>query len=156
MRSPTPERRAPAPFALHHPEARRRLVRLPALRHREGAAGIVHVDDPQHRDLGNAAHAVEGAAGAGVDQPLVAHVAQHLLERDLVLAVQAEGARDLALVRRPIGRGDEVEDLLAGGEAALGGSSGHTPQPRHPGLDPGSTFFSRLLRRQVDAGSSPA
>jgi hypothetical protein len=43
---------------------------------------------------------VEGAAGRRIDQALVAHVAKQLLQSDLVVALEAEGARDLALARR--------------------------------------------------------
>jgi hypothetical protein len=56
---------------------------------------------------------VKGAAGAGVDQALIAHVAQQRLERDLVLCREAERLGDLALSGRLVGALDEVEDLLA-------------------------------------------
>ena len=58
---------------------------------------VVDIDHAQHRHLRHAAHLVEGAAGGAVDQPLVAHVPQELLQRDLVVPGQAERARDLAL-----------------------------------------------------------
>ena len=110
---------------LHHPEPRRRPLRLPALRYREGAAGLVHVDDAKHRHLGDAAHPMEGPARAGVDQALVSHVAEQLLERDLLLPLHPERLGDLALACGRIRRLDEVEDLLAGGKA---GSSGMLDQ----------------------------
>ena len=80
-------------------------------------AAVVDVGDPQHRDFRHAARLVEGAAGRAVDQPLVGHVLEQALERDLVLPRQPERPRNLALARRLVGRGDEVEDLLAAGKA---------------------------------------
>jgi hypothetical protein len=62
---------------------------------------------------------VEGAAGTGVDQAFIAHVLEQALQRDLVLALEAERLGDLALARGLVGRLDEVEDLLAGGQVAL-------------------------------------
>ena len=79
--------------------------------------------------------------GRGVDQPLVAHVAEQGLQRDLVVALEAERPGDLALARGLVARLDEVEDLLAGGQAGSLGFLGHRLQPRHPGLDPGSTLL---------------
>ena len=97
---------------LHHPKPRRRPFRLPALRHRPGAAAVVDVDDAKHRHLGHAAHLVERAPGRGIDQPFVGHVAQQRLERDLLIALEPERPRDLALAGRIVRRLDEVEDLL--------------------------------------------
>jgi hypothetical protein len=118
------ERRA-APLALHHPKPRRRPVRLPALRHRERATAVVDVDHPQHRHLRHPAELVESAGGARIDQPLVGHVAQQRFERDLLIALEGEGAGDLAFPGRPVGRLDEVENLLAAGQAAFGGRLRH-------------------------------
>ena len=117
--------RSPTPSALWRPRSCSRSARLgplvlPALGDRPGLAAIVDIDHAQHGHLGHAAHLVEGAARCAVDQPLVAHVAQQLLERDLVVAGQAERARDLALARGGIGRLDEIEDLLPGGKARYG------------------------------------
>jgi hypothetical protein len=65
---------------------------------------------------------VERATGRRVDKSLVGHILEQALEVDLVLPRQPERPRDLALASRLVGRGDEVEDLLAGGQAcgALG------------------------------------
>ena len=108
-------------------DAKPRLGRvgLPALWHRPGLAAVVDVDNAEHRHLGHAAHLVEGAAGRAVDQPLVGHVAKQRLKRHLVRAVQPEGARDLALARGCIGRGDEVENLLAGRQSGGSFRLGH-------------------------------
>ena len=73
--------------------------------------------DAQHRHLGHAARLVEGASGREFDQPFVRHVLEQALEVDLVLPRQPERPRDLALPRRLVGRGDEIEDLLAAGQA---------------------------------------
>ncbi len=106
-----------APAALENAEAWRRSVGVPLLGHREDVAAVVGLDDPQHGDLRHAARLVEGAAGGAVDQTLVGHVLEQSLEQDLVLPRQAEGPRDLALAGRLVGRRDEVEDLLAAGQA---------------------------------------
>src|SRR5690606_21271707 len=67
-----------------------------------------------------------------VDQPLVAHVPQQPLERDLVLPPEPERLRDLALAGGPVGRLDEVQNLLAGGQARKAASLHHSPpcEPR--------------------------
>src|SRR3546814_4528960 len=49
-----------------------------------------------------------------IDQPLVGHVLEQRLQRDLIIAVECEMLRDLALSHRLIGRRNEVENLLAG------------------------------------------
>ena len=78
------ERRSLA--ALDHAQPRRRpRLRLPALRHRDDTIAI-GIDDAQHRHLRHAARLVEGATWRGVDQPLVRHVLEQRLERDLVRA----------------------------------------------------------------------
>jgi hypothetical protein len=118
------QRASPA-FALEHPQSRLGQVRFPALRDGPALAVLVDVGHPQHRHPGHAAGLVEGAAGRGVDQALVGHVAQQGLERDLVVPGQAEGAGDLALAGRLVARRDEVEDLPAGGEASSGWSTSH-------------------------------
>ena len=51
------------------------------------------------------------AARAG-DQPVIGHVAQQRLERDAVAALDAEGARDLALAGFAGRGGEKVEDVL--------------------------------------------
>ena len=100
-----------------HAKARRCSVRMPLLRDGEDVAVVVGVDDAKHGDLGHAARLVERPAGGAVDQPLVRHVLQQGLEQDLVLAREAERPRDLALPRGLVGRRDEVDDLLAAGQA---------------------------------------
>ena len=103
--------------ALDDPKPRRRPFRMPLLRHSEDIAAVVDLRDAQHRHLRHAARLVEGAARRTVDQPLVGHVLEQALELDLVLPGQAERPRDLALARRLVRRGDEIEDLLAAGKA---------------------------------------
>ena len=51
--------------------------------------------------------------GERVDQSLVGHVLEQGLEHDLVLPVQPERPRNLALARRLVRGRDEIEDLLA-------------------------------------------
>ena len=87
---------------------------MPLFGHAPGIAAIIDIGDAQHRHLGHPAHLVERAAGRRIDQALVGHVLEQRLERDFLIALEAEGAGDLALARRDIGRGDEIEDLLAG------------------------------------------
>ena len=72
------------------------------------------VDDPQHRHLGDPAHLVESAPRGAVNQAFVAHVAQQLLERDLVMAGKAERAGDLARADLSGLRPDEGEKLFLG------------------------------------------
>src|SRR4029079_376412 len=80
----------------------------------EDVAAVIDLADPQHRHLGHAAGLVEGAAARMVDQPLVGHVVEQALQLDLVLPGDVECPCDLALARRLVRRGDEIEDLLAG------------------------------------------
>jgi hypothetical protein len=58
------------------------------------------------------------------------------------------------------GMGHEQLGIEAGGVGVgceAGGRGGEGCTDRHPGLDPGSTFFMPLLQQgKVDAGSSPA
>ncbi len=54
------------------------------------------------------------------DQPLVRHVVEEFLERDLRISADCKGLRDFALAGRLIGIADEIQDLLARGE--LGGA----------------------------------
>src|SRR3546814_14507594 len=91
--------------------------RLPTAPAPPRPAPIVDIGDAQHRHLRHPAHPVKRATGSAVDQSLVAHVAQQLLERDLVMAPEAERARDFALPRRLVGALDEIENLLAGRES---------------------------------------
>ena len=60
---------------------------------------------------------VKGAAGRQVDEPFVGHILEQRLQRDLVITVEREMLRDLALADRLVGRRNEVEDLLAAGQA---------------------------------------
>ncbi len=94
--------------ALHNAQARRRLAfGLPMFRDRDDLC-VVDVDHAQHRHLGQPAHLVEGAARCAVDQPFIGHVLEQRLQRDLLIAQQAKGARNLALAGRCVGRGDKV------------------------------------------------
>ena len=111
--------RALAPF--EHAQARRRGLGMPLLGHREDVAAVVDLADPQHGDLGHPARLVERPPARMIDQPLVGHVVEQPLQVDLVLPRQAERPRDLALARRLVGRGDEVEDLLAASAVRWGG-----------------------------------
>ena len=139
---PVPDPQA-ATLALAHPQARRRCVLgLPTLRNGPDSAGIVDIGDAQHRDAGQSAHAVEGASGGAVDQPLVPHVLEQRLQRDLVLRDEAKGARDLPLAGGLVGCLDKGEDLFAGGQALfrllhrneIGGRGAYvTPCPDRPG-----------------------
>ena len=93
---------------LHNAQTRRRLaLGLPMFRDRDDLC-VVHIHDAQHGDLGEAAHLVEGAAGCAVDQPFIGHVLEQRLQRDLLIAQQAKGARNLALAGRRVCAGDEV------------------------------------------------
>src|SRR3546814_9338102 len=47
----------------------------------------------------------------------VGHILEQRLQRDLVITVEREMLRDLALADRLVGRRNEVEDLLAAGQA---------------------------------------
>jgi hypothetical protein len=116
-------------LALAHAQPRRRCIGLPALGRRPDRAAVVGIDDAQHRDLGQAAKLVEGAPRSAVDQPLIGHVLEQRLERDLLLRGQPEGARDFALSRRDIGGDDEIENLLPGRQAGRG-AFGHRPAIR--------------------------
>jgi hypothetical protein len=89
--------------ALDHTQLRRRTLARPLFGNPADVAVLVRLDDPEHRHLRHAARLVEGAAGGRVDQPVVGHVLEQRLERDLVLPGQAEGAGDLALARRLVG-----------------------------------------------------
>ena len=68
---------------------------------------------PEYRNLRYPARLVERAARGRIDQPFVSHVFQEALQVDLHLAGEAERPGDLALSGRLVGRGDEIEDLLA-------------------------------------------
>src|SRR6186713_1486550 len=96
---------------------------MPALRLSPGLA-VADRHDPQHGDAGHAPRLVEGAARGAIDQPLIGHVLEQRLQHDLVMAAEAEGARDLALACRLAGLLNEVEDLLAG-RKSLGGFARH-------------------------------
>ncbi len=116
------ERAAPLLFDIA--KLRRRRFRFPMLRLGPDVPVFIGLDDLQHRHLRDSADLIESAALRGLDQPLVAHLVEELLQRDLVIALDSEGARDLALPRRLVGGGDEVEDLLPGGQSG-GGFSRH-------------------------------
>src|SRR5690606_6177413 len=103
---------------------------------------VFDIDHTQHGDLGHAAHAVEGGLLA-VDQAFLGHVLEKALERDLLLALEAERLGDLALSGRSLGRLDELDDLFfrrQAGEFAGArhrgpmAGSGHTrnKRPRRP------------------------
>src|SRR6185437_13113143 len=85
---------------------------------------LVRLDDMENSHPRNPANLVEGAAARRLDQPLVSHVVQQLLESDLVVAAKIEGARDLALSGRLIGRRNEIEDLLSARQP-FGAVAGH-------------------------------
>src|SRR3546814_15835946 len=53
--------------------------------------------DAQHRHARQAAMFVKGAAGRQVDEPFVGHILEQRLQRDLVITVEREMLRDLAL-----------------------------------------------------------
>ena len=57
---------------------------------------------------------VDAPAAAAVEQALVLQLLEHGLQRDLVGALEAEGARDLALADGAVAVAHEIEDLLAG------------------------------------------
>src|SRR5262249_15337990 len=90
-----------------------------------GRAAVVDIDYPEDGHLRDAAHAMKSATRRAVDQPFIAHVAQQLLERDLVVAGQAEGTGNLALAGRLVRALDKLEDLLAGGKSGSDGLAGH-------------------------------
>ncbi len=122
---PYPQSRLTA-AALHHAQAWRRMAfRHPMLGNRDHLIAV-DVDDAQHGHLGHTAHLVEGAAGAEIDQSLVRHVLEQRLEADLLVTLQAEGARDLALAGRLIAARDEVQDLIAAGQTGDNGGAGFT------------------------------
>ncbi len=107
----------PALLALDdpHPRRRRCVVGLPGVGDRHRIA-LLDVDHAQHGDLGHPAHPVIGALAA-VDQAFVGHVAEKLLEGDLLLPLEPEGAGDLALAGRAVGGANEFKDLLLAGQA---------------------------------------
>ncbi len=121
------QRRGPARafLALDQANARRRgrIVGLPAVGNGERLA-VLDLDHAQHRHLGHAAHAVIGALLA-VDQAFIGHVLEQALERDLLLPLEAEGARDLPLARGRVGSLDEFEHLLLAGQAVRFWIAGH-------------------------------
>jgi len=91
---------------------------------------VLNGDDLQRRHLGHPAHAVKGAFRA-VDQPFFGHVLEQSLQLDLLLPLQPEGLRDLALAGGNVGGLDEVEHL-SGRRHPLGelGRFGHaSPLP---------------------------
>jgi hypothetical protein len=81
------------------------------------STAIVDRLHPQHGHFRHSAGLVESAAGRAVDQAFIGHVLEHTLEVDLGLPGKTESPRNLALPRRLVGRGDEVEDLLAAGKS---------------------------------------
>src|SRR5207244_2924635 len=85
---------------------------------------IVDRLNTKNGNLRNSAHLVERAAGSAIDQPLVGHILEKRLKRDLIIAVKAERPGDLALTRRLVGRSDEIEDLLTSRKTA-GFALGH-------------------------------
>ncbi len=85
---------------------------------------VVDLDHPQHGDFRQPAHPVIGAL-ATVDQSLLGHVGEQFLEGNLVLPLEAELARNLALAGGAVGRSDEFEDLILRGEAVV--LAGHSP-----------------------------
>ena len=91
------------------------IVGSPAVRHGNRLA-LVDLDDPQHGDLGHPAHAVERGAVA-VDQAFLGHVLEHRFELDFLLPLEPESSRDLTLASGIVAVGDEIEDLLARGQA---------------------------------------
>src|SRR5690606_35278865 len=103
-------------LALDEAQAGRRgsVVGLPGVGDRDCLA-LVDVDHAQHGNLGHPAHAVEGRLLA-VYQAFLGHVLQQPLERDALLALEAESLGDLALARGPVGGLDELDNLLARGE----------------------------------------
>ena len=99
------------------------LVDKRAVRQREGdrrgderVVDPVFLDHAQDRYLGHSAGLMERAAGRAIDQSLVSHVLEHALQVDLLFPRKPERPSDFALPRRLVGRGDEVEDLLAAGQ----------------------------------------
>src|SRR3954447_15479626 len=108
--------RAPPP-ALDQPKLGRRRFRMPLLGHGADLTAVIDLDHAQHRHLGHAARLMERAARRAVDQSLVGHVLEQALQIDLLLPRQPKGSRDLALARRLVGRSDEIEGLLAAGQA---------------------------------------
>ena len=107
--------------ALHQSQARRdgRVLGLPIVRNSDSLT-VLETNHPEDGDAGHPAHRVKGGALA-VDQPFLGHVFQQGLQRDLLVPLQAEGAGDLALADGLIAAGDEVEDLLAAGQAVIAG-----------------------------------
>jgi len=92
---------------------------MPLLGNRPHRAAVVDRLDSKHGDLGDAAGLMEGTAARMIDQAFVGHVVEQALQVDLGLAGEAERARNFTLSGRLVGRSDEVEDLLAGGEVGV-------------------------------------
>ena len=112
------------PLPLDDPQLRRGRVGFPLLGRAEDVAAVVGFDDPQHRHARHAPGLVERPCPPGLDQPLVGHVVEQPLERDLGVAADAERSCDLALARRLVRRRDEVENLLSAREVG-GALAGH-------------------------------
>ena len=102
-----------AAAAFDHTQFRHRdALGFPAFRDGNHLA-VINIDDPQDRDLGQATHLVERAAGCRVYQPFIRHILEQSLERDLLGTVQPKGPRDFPLARGAWRHRDEIEDLLA-------------------------------------------
>ncbi len=111
--------RAPRTFRaslLHHAQPRRGTGAFPAFGHRPDIAALDR-RDAQHGYARQAAMFVKGAARRQIDEPLVGHIPEQRLQRDLVIAVEREMLRDLAFADGLVGRRNEVEDLLTGRQA---------------------------------------
>src|SRR4029078_1398208 len=77
----------------------------------------VALDDLDHRHRGQHAGTLELSPRAR-DEPVIGHIAQQCLQREPVIASDAEGARDLALAGWRGGALQELDDLLLGGKLA--------------------------------------
>ena len=133
-----------------HAQPRRRgaVVGLPAVGNGDRLA-VLGIDHAQHGDARQAAHAVEGGALA-VDQAFLGHVLEQRLELDLLLPLEAEVFPDLALAGGLVGPGDEVEDLLAAGQAGLRlGFCGHRPDVATSHGDDNVRMGARPDRRTI-------
>ena len=82
----------------------------------ELAIGIA-LDDLEHGHRRQHAGPLKLPPGAS-DQPVIGHVAQQLFQRDAVAALDAEGARDLALAGLDARALQKIQNLLLGRKLA--------------------------------------
>ena len=121
-------RAAPAARGQHQRAGALALGRVPDGGLGDQLAVLVAGDDLQHRDGGQLPALLEALAVAG-EQALLGHLGEQGLERDAVAALDAEGARDLALAGLGGGGAQIVEDLLLARQARVAagffGFAGH-------------------------------